>query len=68
MLRLSREQYRVALLASVGAVSLLSAPQVSFAQAVSTLPTEVETVIVTGSRPIQESDRAALNVQRNSDV
>lgn len=27
---------------------------------------EVETIVVTGSRPIQESDRAALNVQRNS--
>lgn len=29
-------------------------------------PQEVETIVVTGSRPIQESDRAALLVQRNA--
>jgi TonB-dependent receptor len=59
-------RHRVRLLASVGILALLSAPQISLAQASSQPPQDVETVIVTASRPIQESDRAALNVQRNS--
>jgi TonB-dependent receptor len=56
---------RVGLLASVGLVALAGAPTLVSAQAKA--PEQaVETVVVTGSRPIQESDRAALNVQRNA--
>jgi TonB-dependent receptor len=64
----SSARLRATLLASVGAVSLLTAPSFSAAQPVATTtPREVETIVVTGARPIQESDRAALLVQRNSE-
>jgi TonB-dependent receptor len=66
MLKVICERRRAHLLASAATLVILSAPQIGFAQAAATAPKEVETVIVTGSRPIQESDRAALNVQRNS--
>ena len=61
---------RAMLLASVGGVIALALPHSGHAQsatASATPPTApLEIVVVTGSRPIQESDRAALLVQRNS--
>jgi TonB-dependent receptor len=57
--------FKLSLLASATALSL-AVPALAHAQATAAPITEVETVVVTGSRPIQESDRAALNVQRNS--
>jgi TonB-dependent receptor len=58
---------KFSLLVSAASLSL-ALPSFALAQSpsASSPAPEVETVIVTGSRPIQESDRAALNVQRNS--
>jgi TonB-dependent receptor len=52
--------------ASTGLLLILSLPNAVLAQAAPSTSEAVETVVVTGSRPIQESDRAALLVQRNS--
>jgi TonB-dependent receptor len=60
---------RAFLCASVGASALLGIPTTSFGQVTQAQPqAEAETIVVTGSRPIQESDRAALNFQRNSEA
>lgn len=57
--------FKLSLFASAAALSVL-VPTLAQAQAATAPIPEAEIVIVTGSRPIQESDRAALNVQRNS--
>lgn len=66
MLCIQTKFNRRALLASASVIVCVVLPQTAFAQGTPPELAQVETVIVTGSRPIQESDRAALIVQRNS--
>ena len=58
-LRVSR---KALMLAAVAAI-----PQVAFAQDVAPAEEVVEEIVVSGERPIAESEAAALRVQRNSD-
>ena len=57
---------KFSLLLSTAAVVVIGAPVLAQSTTTSPPTQQVETIVVTGSRPIQESDRAALNVQRNS--
>ena len=56
---------RVLLCVSVSAAALLTAP--AAAQTAPVAPADESEIIVTGSRPIAESEAAALLIQRNSD-
>jgi TonB-dependent receptor len=58
--------FKFLLLASTATFVSIAAPATAQTQTAPLPAQEVETIVVTGSRPIQESDRAALNVQRNS--
>ena len=58
-------RFKVSLFVSSAALASFALPVL--AQTVPPISTQaVETIVVTGARPIQESDRAALNVQRNA--
>lgn len=54
---------RALLLASIGLPALLAAP----AMAQEATPENIDEIIVTGSRPIAESEAAALEIQKRSD-
>ncbi len=66
MISRQTKMWRSALLVTVSGLATAALPQALSAQGAQVPTAPVETIVVTGSRPIQESDRAALNVQRNS--
>ncbi|WP_353198315.1 TonB-dependent receptor [Sandarakinorhabdus sp.] len=63
-----RTAFRIALLTSLAATPTMVAAQAVAEAAADAAPAASdEEIIVTGSRPIRESERAALRVQKNSD-